>query len=94
MIGDNKVTISHDPLPDVMADSTQLIQLFQNLIFNGIKFQSDEAPQIHVSAEKKESENGYFQCRITELGLIRNIRKKYLKYLKDCIPEKNILEQE
>ena len=56
MIGDNKVTISHDPLPDVMADSTQLIQLFQNLIFNGIKFQSDEAPQIHVSAEKKESE--------------------------------------
>ena len=42
MIGDNKVTISHDPLPDVMADSTQLIRLFQNLIFNGIKFQSDD----------------------------------------------------
>ena len=39
-----------------MADSTQLIQVFQNLIFNGIKFHSDEAPKIHISSEKKESE--------------------------------------
>jgi light-regulated signal transduction histidine kinase (bacteriophytochrome) len=39
-IKDNKVTISHDPLPDVMADSTQLVQAFQNLILNGIKFRS------------------------------------------------------
>jgi len=39
-----------------MADPTQLIQVFQNLILNGIKFQSREAPKIHVSAEKKGSE--------------------------------------
>ena len=56
MIKNNKVTISHDPLPYVMADPTQLIQVFQNLIFNGIKFQSEEAPKIHVSAEKKANE--------------------------------------
>lgn len=29
-----------------------------------------------------------------ELELIHNIQKKYLKFLKDCIPGKNILEQE
>ena len=56
MIKDNKVTISHDPLPELKADSTQLIQVFQNLILNGIKFHSEEAPKIHVSAEKKANE--------------------------------------
>ena len=56
MIRDNKVTISHDPLPYVMADPTQLIQVFQNLILNGIIFHSEEAPKIHVSADKQVSE--------------------------------------
>ena len=55
-IKENKATVSHDPLPEVMADYTQLVQVFQNLIINGIKFHSEEAPKIHISAEKKESE--------------------------------------
>ena len=54
-IEENKPTVSHDPLPEVIADSTQLVQVFQNLIINGIKFHSEEAPKIHISAEKKES---------------------------------------
>jgi light-regulated signal transduction histidine kinase (bacteriophytochrome) len=33
-----------------------MAQVFQNLIANGIKFHSEEAPKIHISAEKKESE--------------------------------------
>jgi len=55
-IKENKATVSYDPLPEVIADSTQLVQVFQNLIINGIKFHSKEAPKIHISAEKKESE--------------------------------------
>ena len=55
-IKENKATVSHDPLPEVMADSTQLVQVFQNLIINGIKFHSEEAPKIHISAEKKARE--------------------------------------
>ena len=55
-IKENKATVSHDPLPEVMADSTQLAQVFQNLIANGIKFHSEEAPKIHISAEKKARE--------------------------------------
>ncbi len=39
-----------------MADSTQLVHVFQNLMLNGIKFHSDEAPKIRVSAEKKNIE--------------------------------------
>ena len=46
-------TITSDPLPKVMTDEGQLIQLLQNLISNSIKFQSDSSPQIHVSAVKQ-----------------------------------------
>ncbi|MDQ1252266.1 MAG: hypothetical protein QG646_1384 [Euryarchaeota archaeon] len=55
-IRQNNASVSHDPLPEVIADSTQLAQVFQNLIANGIKFQSEKAPKIHLSAEKKENE--------------------------------------
>ena len=48
--------MSYGNLPDVMADSTQLVQVFQNLIINGIKFHSEEPPKIHISVEKKAKE--------------------------------------
>ncbi len=38
-------------LPRVMADATQLVQLFQNLISNAIKFRGTEPPRIRIAAE-------------------------------------------
>ena len=93
IIKENKATISHDPLPEVMADSTQLVQVFQNLILNGIKFQAKKH-QKFIFLQRKKQMNGYFQCRTTELELIHNIQKESLKFLKDYIQGKNILEQE
>jgi PAS domain S-box-containing protein len=55
-IKENNAAVSREPLPVVMADSIQLVQVFQNLIINGIKFQSGDAPKIHISAEKKANE--------------------------------------
>jgi PAS domain S-box-containing protein len=81
MIKDNKVTISHDPLPYVMVDPTQLIQVFQNLILNGIKFQSEEAPKIHVSAEKKESE-WVFSVRDNGIGINPRYSEKIFEIFK------------
>lgn len=46
----------HAQLPVVVADSSQLVQVFQNLIGNAIKFRGPNAPQIQVAAEKKEKE--------------------------------------
>ena len=43
--------IDCDPLPTVMADRSQLLQLFQNLIANSLKFRSPEPLVIHISAE-------------------------------------------
>jgi len=55
-IKENKAIISHGSLPEVMIDSTQLVQIFQNLIINGIKFHSEVAPKIHISAEENKNE--------------------------------------
>jgi NO-binding membrane sensor protein with MHYT domain/signal transduction histidine kinase len=41
-------------LPEVLADSTQLIQLFQNLIGNAIKYRDDRRPEIRVDASPNE----------------------------------------
>lgn len=54
-IAESRAVITHDPLPTVMADGTQLMQLFQNLIGNAIKFkQAIEPPQIHIGAQRQE----------------------------------------
>jgi PAS domain S-box-containing protein len=45
--------VTHDPLPTVLADVTQLAQIFQNLINNALKFQPpgrDMPPRVHISA--------------------------------------------
>lgn len=55
-IEDSGAVITCDELPSIIANSTQLVQLFQNLIGNAIKFRGDLTPQIHVSAEQRESE--------------------------------------
>ena len=43
--------VTHDPLPTVQASPTHLIQVFQNLIGNALKFQGDASPKIHVGAK-------------------------------------------
>ena len=55
-INEKKTTVSYDPLPELRADPIQVGQVFQNLIFNGIKFHSDDPPKIHISAVKKGNE--------------------------------------
>ena len=67
-IAESGATIAHDPLPTVMADGTQLMQLFQNLIGNAIKFRSAAAPQIHVGAERQE-DAWLFSVRDNGIGI-------------------------
>ena len=49
---ENNATITSDPLPVIKADKTQMLQLFQNLISNSLKFKRDKVePVIHISAQ-------------------------------------------
>jgi PAS domain S-box-containing protein len=59
-IEENGVSITRDPLPTVMADSTQLARVFQNLIGNAIKFRGDRPLEIRVGAERLENEWRFF----------------------------------
>ncbi|MFN6518817.1 MAG: ATP-binding protein [Nostoc sp. CreGUA01] len=47
-IAESKAIITHDPLPKLFADKTQMVQLFQNLVGNAIKFRRQQPPKIHI----------------------------------------------
>ncbi len=53
---ENNAVITSDPLPTVIGDELLLVQLFQNLIANAIKYRSQENPEIHVSCEREKNQ--------------------------------------
>jgi PAS domain S-box-containing protein len=55
-IEESGATVTSEELPVVMGDHTQLVQLFQNLLANAIKFRSEEPVEVHVGAERREGE--------------------------------------
>jgi len=67
-IEETKATITHDPLPIVDGDPTQLAQVFQNLIGNAIKFHGAEPPRVHIHAEAREME-WFFSVRDSGIGI-------------------------
>ncbi len=65
-IEENGVAITHDPLPQVMADDGQMAQLFQNLIGNAIKFHSEAPPRIHVGVRRQ---GGFWLLSVKDNGI-------------------------
>jgi PAS domain S-box-containing protein len=55
-IKESGAVLTNDSLPIVEADETQLVQLFQNLLDNAIKFRRKEPPRIHISVQRKGEE--------------------------------------
>ena len=68
-VKDSGAVVTHDPLPAVMADETQLVQLLQNLVGNAIKYQGPGIPRIHVSAAKNGGEKWMFSVKDNGLGI-------------------------
>jgi PAS domain S-box-containing protein len=67
-IEESHAVVTHDPLPTVAADDVQLVQLFQNLVGNAIKFRNHEAPRVHVSAEE-QTESWIFGVKDNGIGI-------------------------
>jgi PAS domain S-box-containing protein len=55
-IEETGAVITHDLLPVIKADASQLVQVFQNLISNAIKFRGERTPEVHISTDKKGGE--------------------------------------
>jgi PAS domain S-box-containing protein len=61
--------ITYDPLPVVMADETQLVELFQQLLGNGIKYGSVAIPRVHIHAEKSGAGMWMFSFKDNGIGI-------------------------
>jgi light-regulated signal transduction histidine kinase (bacteriophytochrome) len=68
VIKESNANITSDTLPTVTADPTQMMEIFQNLIANAIKFRSKERPKVEVWASD-EGRDWVFAVRDNGIGL-------------------------
>ncbi|MGZ3241104.1 MAG: ATP-binding protein [Burkholderiaceae bacterium] len=67
LINETKAQISYpDSLPTIIGDTTQLAQLFQNLIANAIKFSGKNIPRIEINAIKL---NDFWEFTVKDYGI-------------------------
>ena len=55
VIEKSSAMITTEALPTIIADESQFVELFQNLLDNAIKFRRSDAPQIHISAKQQNN---------------------------------------
>ena len=68
-ISEAGATIEHDPLPTIQAEHVQMMQLFQNLIGNAVKYRAkDRKPQIRIGASHGQ-EGWTFSVRDNGIGI-------------------------
>jgi PAS domain S-box-containing protein len=67
-IQESGAVVTHDSLPLMTTDSTQLTQVLQNLIGNAIKYRSAEIPRVHVRATSNGKE-WIFSVRDNGMGI-------------------------
>jgi PAS domain S-box-containing protein len=65
-ITETNAAVTYDKLPTIEADSGQMVQLFQNLVGNGIKFHGKEPPKVSISAKSQGSK---YLFAVTDNGI-------------------------
>jgi chemotaxis family two-component system sensor kinase Cph1 len=60
--------VTRSPLPEIEAEPSQIVQVFQNLIGNALKFRGEAPPRIHVSA-RREGREWVFSVRDNGIGM-------------------------
>ena len=85
----NNTEITRDDLPSVVADSGQILQLFQNLLKNAVEFKNPgENPKIHVSAYFDEKNEEYvFSVQDNGKGIGEKDLEKVFDIFKRLNPE-------
>ena len=67
-IEDNNAVITHDSLPNIIGNEKLLVNLFQNLIGNAIKYHREEIPNVHISG-LKETHHYLFSVKDNGIGI-------------------------
>ena len=68
-IEESGAVVTHDALPFITTDDTQLAQVFQNLVGNAIKYHGTEVPAVHISATQKNQKEWTFSVRDNGSGI-------------------------
>jgi len=77
-IEENDAEIKLDTLPEIIANRTQMIQLFQNLIANAIKFKNRNKPKIYIS-NRIEEDKYIFIIEDNGIGIDTKYQDKIFK---------------
>jgi light-regulated signal transduction histidine kinase (bacteriophytochrome) len=72
-IENNNSVVTYGQLPSITIDGRQIVELFQNLLHNGIKFCRQEQARIHISVEEKEGE---WQFSVSDNGIGIDMKDK------------------
>jgi PAS domain S-box-containing protein len=86
-IEESQAVITSDRLPSLLVDKTQLVQLFQNLIGNAIKFRRGDPIQIHIHCDFHSDpavsidKISYYQFSVSDNGI--GIKSQYLTQIFD-----------
>lgn len=76
MIAEARAKVVWEKLPTIRSVEVLLLQLFQNLIGNAVKYRSAEPPNVRVSAEQQ---SGSWVFSIEDNGI--GIESEYLEYI-------------
>jgi len=68
-IQESGAVVTNGSLPNVLADESQLVQLFQNLVGNAIKYQKGGTPHVHISAVMDANRKWTFSVKDNGLGI-------------------------
>jgi light-regulated signal transduction histidine kinase (bacteriophytochrome) len=77
-IEESSAIITTDTLPSIDANRTLMVQLFQNLIANAIKFQSEKTPKIHIYSKKKDNKY-YISVKDNGIGINPKYQERIFK---------------
>lgn len=68
LITNSGAIVTHDVLPVISMNATSLVQIFQNLVGNAIRYRGQETARIHIEAHD-EGMAWRFSCRDNGLGV-------------------------
>jgi PAS domain S-box-containing protein len=80
-IAESDAEVTTGPLPTVIGDRSQLVQLLLNLIGNALKYRSEDPPRVHVFAERKDAE-WQFAVRDNGIGIEPRHREQIFEIFK------------